>query len=307
MNGRVPVTPRTATVRESAPSSRDFPVTQPHPSRLPDGRGSCAAPKLELRGVSKSFGGTEILRDVSLSVGAGETLCLIGESGCGKSVSMKCAAALLDPTAGAVLWDGVPTAELPAEEFRRRRTRFGYLFQGAALFDSLTVFENVAFGPRQLGRAAGSELDDLVAARVREVGLPEHVTHRKPASLSGGQRKRVGLARALALDPDVMLYDEPTTGLDPVMSDVINELILRVAAGRGGRAVTSVVVTHDMQTVERVADRVVMLRPAADLGSGEPQVLFAGTTAELFACEDPRVAGFVRGEAGGKLAELAAA
>ena len=264
------------------------------------------APKLELRGAGKSFGANEIVRDLSLTVAAGETLCLIGESGCGKSVSMKLAAALLPPTAGTVLWDGVPTGDLPPEEFRRRRTRFGYLFQGAALFDSLTVFENVAFGPRQLGAADGDELAALVADRVREVGLPAHVTHRKPASLSGGQRKRVGLARALALDPDVMLYDEPTTGLDPVMSDVINELILRVAAGRGDKPVTSIVVTHDMHTVRRVADRVVMLRPVAELEPGEPQALFAGSKQELFDCDDPRVRCFVRGEAGAKLRELAA-
>ena len=263
-------------------------------------------PKLELQAVSKSFGETDIVRDLSLTVARGETLCLIGESGCGKSVSMKLAAALMNPTAGTVLWDGVPTGELPPGEFRRRRTRFGYLFQGAALFDSLTVFENVAFGPRQLNTAGGSELERIVADRIREVGLPEHVTHRKPASLSGGQRKRVGLARALALDPDVMLYDEPTTGLDPVMSDVINELILKVAAGRADDRVTSIVVTHDMRTVERVADRVVMLRPLAEVPDGESQVLFRGTVEELFACPDPRVGGFVRGEAGAKLRALAA-
>ena len=132
------------------------------------------------------------------------------------------------------------------------------------------------------------------------------MTHRKPASLSGGQRKRVGLARALALDPDVMLYDEPTTGLDPVMSDVINELILKVAAGRREDRVTSIVVTHDMRTVERVADRVVMLRPLAEVPPGESQALFRGTVGELFACPDPRVGGFVRGEAGAKLEALAA-
>ena len=297
----------TATVRERlspAPSSQ---------SRLPDGRGSILnAPKLELRTACKSFGPNLVVHRLSVSVAVGETLCLIGESGCGKSVSMKLAAALLPPTSGSVLWDGDPVHGLSPGEFRRRRMRFGYLFQGAALFDSLTVFENVAFGPRQLGTARGGALRDLVADRIREVGLPEHVTHRKPASLSGGQRKRVGLARALALDPDVMLYDEPTTGLDPVMSDVINELILRTAAARGtepgeGRQpVTSIVVTHDMHTVRRVADRVVMLRPAATLGPGDSQVLFDGPPAELFAADDPAVGPFVRGEAGGKLRELAA-
>ncbi|QDT17331.1 ABC transporter ATP-binding protein [Alienimonas californiensis] len=270
------------------------------------------APKLELRTACKRFGSNVIVHRLNLSVAVGETLCLIGESGCGKSVSMKLAAALLPPTSGGVLWDGDPVHALPPEEFRRRRMKFGYLFQGAALFDSMTVFENVAFGPRQLHAAEGRMLEELVAARIREVGLPEHVTHRKPAGLSGGQRKRVGLARALALDPDVMLYDEPTTGLDPVMSDVINELILRVAASRDGDArpdrppVTSIVVTHDMHTVRRVADRVVMLRPAPALGPLDSQVLFDGTVEDLFASDDPAVGPFVRGEAGAKLAELAA-
>ncbi len=275
-----------------------------------------AHPKLELRTVTKRFGTNTIVHRLDLSVAVGETLCLIGESGCGKSVSMKLAAALLPASAGEVRWDGTPVHALPAPEFRRRRMKFGYLFQGAALFDSLTVFENVAFGPRQLHAADGPELAALVAARIREVGLPEHVTHRKPAGLSGGQRKRVGLARALALDPDVMLYDEPTTGLDPVMSDVINELILRVAASRDGGPssppsqdrppVTSVVVTHDMHTVRRVADRVVMLRPAATLGPHDSQVLYDGPVAGLFESDDPAVGPFVRGEAGAKLAELAA-
>jgi phospholipid/cholesterol/gamma-HCH transport system ATP-binding protein len=273
---------------------------------------SAAPPKLELRCVDKSFGSNRIVHRLSLSVAVGETVCLIGESGCGKSVSMKLAAALLPPTHGGVLWDGDPVHALSPAEFRRRRMRFGYLFQGAALFDSLTVFENVAFGPRQLYEADGPSLANLVTARVREVGLPEHVLHRKPAGLSGGQRKRVGLARALALDPDVMLYDEPTTGLDPVMSDVINELILRVGASRDGRdggarpPVTSIVVTHDMHTVRRVADRVVMLRPAANLGPHDSQVLFDGPPEELFASDDPAVGPFVRGEAGEKLRELAA-
>ena len=273
-------------------------------------------PKLELRHASRRFGRQTIVDRLCLEVAAGETLCLVGESGCGKSVSMKLAAALLPTTGGCVLWDGDPVHALPAAEFRRRRMRFGYLFQGAALFDSLSVFENVAFGPRQLGTARGGRLEQIVRAQIRAVGLPEHVTHRKPSGLSGGQRKRVGLARALALDPDVMLYDEPTTGLDPVMSDVINELILRTAAARDGAAdgdgyarepVTSIVVTHDMNTVRRVADRVVMLRPASETPAGESQVLFDGSPGELFNSPDPRVGPFVRGEAGAKLRELGVA
>src|SRR5205823_3661724 len=135
--------------------------------------------------------------------------------------------------------------------------------QGAALFDSLTVFENVAFGLREQGRYDSSEIRDKVRQRLQEVGLPFDVQSKKPAELSGGMKKRVGLARALAIDPEVMLYDEPTTGLDPIMSDVINELILQT---RRQHPVTSIVVTHDMRTVQKVADRVVMLHPLARLG-----------------------------------------
>src|SRR5262249_48890591 len=152
-----------------------------------------------------------------------------------------------------------------------QRLRFGFLFQGAALFDSLTVFENVAFGLREMRRFSEAEIRERVQQRLQEVGLPAGVEVKKPAELSGGMKKRVGLARALALDPEVMLYDEPTTGLDPIMSDVINSLILQT---RQRRPVTSLVITHDLKTVFKVADRVVMLYPLARLQPDEGQLLF---------------------------------
>jgi phospholipid/cholesterol/gamma-HCH transport system ATP-binding protein len=260
-------------------------------------------PMLELREVTRQFGKQVVLRDVSFGVYPGETLVLIGESGCGKSVTTKLLAGLLEPNAGQVLWQGTPVQQLSPAEYRRQRLRFGYLFQGAALFDSLDVFENVAFGLRETQQLPESDVRQIVQDRLKDVGLPSQTAGKRPSELSGGMRKRVGLARALALSPEVMFYDEPTTGLDPIMSDVINELILRTRERQG---VTSVVVTHDMQTVRRVAHRVVMLYPLSRLQPGESQIVFAGSADEAFAAEDPRVRNFVLGEAGSRLEELAA-
>jgi phospholipid/cholesterol/gamma-HCH transport system ATP-binding protein len=257
---------------------------------------------IELRQVTREFGSQKVLRDVSLSVERGETLVLIGESGCGKSVTMKLMMALLDPTRGEVLWNGIPIGARSEQQLTADRLKIGYLFQGAALFDSMSIFENVAFGLRQNTQLKEAEIRDIVCSRLREVGLPETVARKKPAELSGGMKKRVGLARALALAPDVMLYDEPTTGLDPIMSDVINELILRV---REQRPVTSIVVTHDMTTVRKVADRIVMFYPVSRLPLDAPQIVFEGTAEDAFSTTDPKVAQFVRGQAGERLEELA--
>ena len=202
-----------------------------------------------------------------------------------------------------VKFDGRDLAKLDEAELNRTRLRFGFLFQMAALFDSLTIFDNVAFGPREHNlHDEAAILQQLVADRLQEVGLPEGVEQKKPAELSGGQRKRIGMARALALDPEVMLYDEPTTGLDPIMSDVINELILQT---QRTKKTTGVVVTHDMKTVEKVADRVVMLYPLARLKPGESQMLYDGPPEGLEEHADPRVRQFVRGEAGERLREMA--
>lgn len=261
-------------------------------------------PIVELRQVSKSFGTQAVLRNVSLHVRRGETVVIIGESGCGKSVTLKLLLRLLQPTSGEVLWDGRSIAGWSERQLAEERLRFGFLFQMAALFDSLSVYENVAFGLRQNTRLDEERIQQIVFDRLRSVGLaPGIVGPKKPAELSGGMRKRVGLARALALDPEVILYDEPTTGLDPIMSDVINELILQTRRERG---VTSIVVTHDMQTVRKVPERVVMLYPVARLQPGEPQVIFDGPPEEAFRSKDPRVSQFVRGEAGARLKELSA-
>ncbi|MGC1272450.1 MAG: ATP-binding cassette domain-containing protein [Planctomycetaceae bacterium] len=259
------------------------------------------APKIELCGVSRRFGSQPILRNLSLAIRPGETLVVIGESGCGKSLTLKLMMSLLEPSSGTVIWDGDDVATLSQRERSRRRLRFGYLFQGAALFDSLSVFENVAFGLRQNTDLSNDRIREIVADRLHEVGLSNVICDQKPSQLSGGQKKRVALARALALVPEVMFYDEPTTGLDPIMTDVINELIVQTSRSR---PVTSVVVTHEMSTVRKVADRVVMLCPVSRLDDHAPQVVFEGTAAEAFETTDPLVSQFVRGEAGNRLREL---
>jgi phospholipid/cholesterol/gamma-HCH transport system ATP-binding protein len=260
-------------------------------------------PIIDFHQAGMTFAGNAVLRDINLAVPAGQTLAVVGESGCGKTVTLKLIVGLLRPSTGKVFFDGEPMAGLSDQDLVKRRLRIGFLFQGAALFDSMTVYDNVAFGLRAQRRTAEANIRDRVRQRLQEVGLPDGVERKMPAELSGGMKKRVGLARALVLDPEVMLYDEPTTGLDPIMSDVINELILQT---RARRPITSVVVTHDLKTVYRVADRVVMLSPLARLGADESQVLFDGTPDDLRASTDPRVRQFVEGEARDRLAELKA-
>lgn len=240
--------------------------------------------------VSMRFGAQPVLRDITLPVRRGETLLVIGQSGCGKTVLLKLIVGLLRPVAGRVVFEGRDLAGRTEAEMVQVRRRFGFLFQGAALFDSLSVYENVAYPLRALHTLAESDIRDRVLARLKEVGLPENATAKAPAELSGGMRKRVGLARALALDPEVMLYDEPTTGLDPVMTELINDLILQT---RERRPVTSVVVTHEMKTVRRVADRVVMLYPLARLGEADLQVIYDGPADGLETSPDERVRKFV--------------
>jgi len=258
-------------------------------------------PLLQVERLSVEFGRHPVLRDLSLRVACGETVAIIGESGCGKTVFLKTLIGLLRPSRGAVFFDGRNLAEFAENELARQRTRFGFVFQQAALFDSMSVGQNVAFPLRQHTRRSEAEIRRQVLARLAEVGLPADVVAQKPAELSGGMRKRVGLARALALDPEMMLYDEPTTGLDPIMGDVINELILST---RRRHPVTSLVVTHDMRTARKVADRVVMLYPLSRLRGDEPQVLYDGPACQIDNAADPRVSQFVRGEAGERLMEM---
>lgn len=258
-------------------------------------------PIIAARNIDMNFGKQSVLRDISLTIPKGQTLAVIGESGCGKTVLLKLMIGLLKPTYGEIFFDGLNLRQLDEHALAEQRIRFGFVFQNAGLFDSMTVGQNVAFPLRQHRQMSTQAMADLVMARLSEVGLPDIVRTKKPAELSGGMRKRVGLARALVMDPELMLYDEPTTGLDPIMSDVINELILRT---RRIRPVTSVVVTHDMRTARKVADRVIMLYPVARLREKEPQIIFDGPPSELERSSDRRVQQFVQGEAGDRLIEL---
>lgn len=260
------------------------------------------SPIIEVTGLHVQFGRQVVLRNINLNIPAGQTVCIIGESGCGKTVLLKTLIGLVRPTKGKALFDDQELTRLSERDLAAQRTRFGFVFQQAALFDSMSVADNVAFPLRQHTRKGSQEMYDIVVRLLADVGLPETAARKKPAELSGGMRKRVGLARALAMEPEVVLYDEPTTGLDPIMSDVINELIVRT---RKLHPVTSIVVTHDMHTAHKVPDRVVMLYPISRLQEGEPQILFDGSPEELDRCRDKRVAQFVRGEAGERLMELA--
>ena len=258
-------------------------------------------PLVEVQDLTVTFGSQRVLRDIDLRVPRGQTLAIIGESGCGKTVLLKTIVGLVGPVSGNVLFDGRSLARLNDRELTKQRRRFGFVFQNAALFDSLTVGQNVAFPLRQHGNFADDEVQRRVLGRLAEVGLPDTVVAKKPAELSGGMRKRVGLARALVLNPELMLYDEPTTGLDPIMSDVINELMLRTSEKE---SVTSIIVTHDMRTAQKVADRVVMIIPVTRLDTEESQIVFDGRPDDLTHSSDRRVAQFVRGEAGERLMEM---
>jgi len=258
-------------------------------------------PLVDVRQLDVTFGRQSVLRGITLRVPRGQTLAIIGESGCGKTVLLKTLIGLIHPTRGEIHFDGKNLANLQGEELVKQRIRYGFLFQNSALFDSMTIGQNVAFPLRQHKELQDREVQEIVLARLAEVGLPEAVVFKKPAELSGGMRKRVGLARALVMNPELLLYDEPTTGLDPIMSDVINELIMST---RRTHLVTSVLVTHDMRTARKVADRVVMLYPLPRLQRDESQIIYDGPPSELDKTDDRRVRQFVHGEAGERLTEL---
>ena len=255
-------------------------------------------PLVRIEGLGVRFGRNEVLRDIDLDDPArpdagGHRRERLRQDGAAEDDHRPVAA----DAAARSRFDGRNLAELSEKELTRQRIRFGFLFQQAALFDSMTIAQNVAFPLRQhtAKRRSGDPARSCSPGWPRS-GLPESVLGKKPAELSGGMRKRVGLARALALEPEMMLYDEPTTGLDPIMSDVINELILST---RRQHPVTSIVVTHDMRTAQKVADRVVMLYPLARLRPDEPQVIFDGPPeADRIGRRPPRVA--VRPRRGGR-------
>src|SRR5581483_7532865 len=239
----------------------------------------------ELRHLHKSFGRLVVLNDVSLDIEAGKCLVIIGASGSGKSVLLKHIVGLLQPDAGEVWFNGDRIDTMTSRELNDVRLHFGFLFQMGALFDSMTVAENVAFPLVEHTSKKPDEIREIVKHKLAMVGLPD-VGGKMPGELSGGQKKRVALARAIALNPEVILYDEPTTGLDPIRSDVINELILKL---QRELKVTSIVVTHDMASAFKVADRIVMLY--------EGKLIADATPDGIRNSSDSRVKRFVQGEA----------
>ncbi len=241
-------------------------------------------PIIELRNVTKRFGRLLVLERASLQLYRGQTTVVIGESGAGKSVLLKHIVGLLRPDAGEVYVDGRRVDRLRPKEWVVVRRRFGFLFQGAALFDSMTAVENVAFPILEHRDVTEAQARQIALEKLRMVGL-EEFADRKPAQLSGGQRKRVGLARAIALDPEVILYDEPTTGLDPIRADIINELILKLRRELG---VTGVVVTHDMASAYKIADRIVMLYRGTFIADGTPAEIRRSADARVRRCMEGR-------------------
>ena len=227
---------------------------------------SADAPVLEIRGLIKKFGQRTVLNDISLSFAKGKTTAIIGPSGCGKTVLIKHLICLIRPSVGEILFKGERIDEMEDQALASVRTHIGFLFQAGALFDSLTVKENILFPVYQHKKNVGAkEADELVRNKLTMVGLDGFQGH-YPANLSGGQQKRVALARAIALDPEVILYDEPTTGLDPIRSDVINELVLKL---QRELSVTSVVVTHDMKSAYKIGDRIIMLHDGNIVADGD--------------------------------------
>ena len=241
--------------------------------------------------LEKRFGAKKVLNGLDLTITDGESLVIIGRSGCGKSVLLKHIIGLLKPDSGHIFIDERDITAMNDAELNELRKRFGMVFQGAALFDSMTVAENVALPMREHARMSEQAIRDRVTEKLRLVGL-EGVEDVHPASLSGGMKKRVGLARAMAIDPEFILYDEPTTGLDPIMADAINDLIRSLQTKL---AITSVAVTHDMRSAYKIGDRIAMLHGG--------KIIYEGTPIEIQKCEDPAVCQFISGSASGPLTD----
>ena len=238
---------------------------------------------IEIIGLKKSFGSQQVLRGIDLTINEGETLAIIGRSGCGKSVLLKHIVGLLSPDEGIVKVEGKVIAELDSKSLYEIRRKFGFLFQGAALFDSMTVEENVALPLVESKNGfTQNEIAEAVAEKLELVGLPG-IQKKKPAELSGGMKKRVGLARALVTDPDYILYDEPTTGLDPIMADSIDELIKELADQLNA---TAIVVTHDMFSVKKAADKIAMIH--------DGKIYFTGTPDEVVKSKDSVIKDFIK-------------
>jgi phospholipid/cholesterol/gamma-HCH transport system ATP-binding protein len=249
-----------------------------------------ALPKIELSGITKSFGSKHVLRGIDLSIGKSESVVIIGGSGTGKSVTLKCILGLLSPDKGKITVDGKDTTQLKGDELDAHQAKFGMLFQGSALFDSLPVWRNVAFKLMQTSRISRKEAKDRAIATLASVGLAPDIADLYPAELSGGMQKRVALARAIASKPEIIFFDEPTTGLDPIMADVINELIVKCVREVGATALS---ITHDMASARKIADRIAMLH--------EGRIIWQGATKDIDHSGNPYVEQFIHGRAEGPI------
>jgi phospholipid/cholesterol/gamma-HCH transport system ATP-binding protein len=247
-------------------------------------------PKIQLKNLSKSFGSKVILKEINLDVDAGKSLVIIGGSGTGKSVLLKCVLSLMERTTGNILVDGQSVVGLKPHAYNDFMRRCGVLFQGSALFDSLRVWENVAFGLIHSQKLPVAEAKALALKKLSQVGLDSKVSHLYPSELSGGMQRRVALARTVAGDPEIMFFDEPTTGLDPIMSGVINELISQSVRALGATAIT---ITHDMNSVRHVADHVAMLH--------EGHIVWSGPVGDLDKTDNPYVVQFIHGKTQGPI------
>ena len=246
---------------------------------------------IEIRNLQKNFGEKQVLKNVNLTIEDGKVTCILGGSGCGKSTLIKCMIRLEDATGGEIRVNGKDVTKIKSEiKMAAIRRHFGYLFQEGALFDSMTVGENVSFGLKYLTNIPESDYPKIIREKLALVGLKEDVAKLNPSELSGGMKKRVSLARVLAVNPKVILYDEPTTGLDPIMSDIISDLILDLKAKLG---VTSVVITHDMHSAFKIADYIAFLY--------EGQILLYGTPEEFRKTDNPYVKQFVNGSSHGPI------
>lgn len=247
-------------------------------------------PKIRLRDVHKAFGPKKVLDGINLDVMPGESVVIIGGSGTGKSVTLKCTLGLMEPDSGTIEVDGENVVGLSARERERVNHKFSMLFQGGALFDSLPVWENVAFGPIADKTITRKQGKDLAVEKLAQVGMPPEVADLYPSELSGGMQKRVGLARAIAGDPDIIFFDEPTTGLDPIMADVINDLIVKVTKEIGS---TGLSITHDMASARKIADRIAMLY--------QGKIIWQGPADSIDDCDNPYVQQFIHGRADGPI------
>jgi len=247
-------------------------------------------PKIELRGVKKRFGSKIVLDGVDLVIEPGQSVVIIGGSGSGKSVTIKSVLGIVRPDAGQIFVDGQDVTRISGRAREAVLRKFGMLFQGAALFDSLPVWENVAFGLIQGRGMARKKARDIAIEKLAKVGLGPEVAQLSPSELSGGMQKRVGLARAIAADPEIIFFDEPTTGLDPIMADVINALIVSTVKDLG---VTALSITHDMVSARKISDRIAMLYKG--------KIIWSGPTAEIDASGNPYVDQFIHGRADGPI------